>query len=883
MKIINKIATVLLSIISVFTLVSCEGLFGGGGGEQLPVNSAKDFKKLIYVDDDLDIVTIRSKITEYTGMIPFTKDTEAESDGELVFGNTNRAITAAAKAELAKQLENSADCDIGYIIYKQGKNLAVYWDDAGMMDIAVSKFINICVSSRHLELDDGVIAFVGYDSAEYERDKYWLALDAVADDDVVSAFKSIYNYMDGGKIADFFANLWDGEVGGFYYTAGARDNVGFLPDLESTYQVIKSLQTNGAISDVNAAFPTEIKEKIVNFAKSTQSATDGYFYHSQWAQDKSLLQTDRYGRDMGHATSIISSFMLDTDGDGQEEIQYPNYCAPNGIKCALHTGTDEKCSFPIATAYYTQNFDNAVSTTLTSSVSAAVSKVSSSTVTAVASVSSHPDYSSSEAFSAWLEAYNANIKEASGYAHNLSAIRSEITQHGYEQIVLDYLDRVQKEVYEDQLANNEEPTGLWQYNVNYKAIWGFLKYSGYYNSADKGRAIGKEYIPYIAKTFVKVISLPADGEYHSNDLYNQWEGVRRLISNASKYYGDELVEEIRNILRDNAAELIENSLEKIKSLNRGNGTFSYSSNGTSPATIYGTPISPGIVEGNVNSTDIITQMYCSIYYALGYNPVPLMTSSDGERFINTICTIGNVVKNEIKVETIDFESGKLPTGFSYNSSDATFSCEIAEDPEDSSNSALYISSTSTGGTDILFPSVGTSSKCYIFESDIYISSDTSSNNNSGEADIAQIKLGNASNSSSKEIAYMIVLRKTANGVNILEKTTTGSDSLSNLITSAGLDKWFTLRVEYYTVEEDSDDVPHAKVWLNEELVYTSDNVYFGLTQTSSDATPFLGYERLNIRLLKDPTVCMYLDNCFFSRENKDFDANDTDITDSRDQ
>ncbi len=876
----KTLTAILIIALSALILTSC---FGPDSKKEEEDKSKKMFTSVVYVDDLDGIISIRSAVTDITGIIPFIKDTEPVSDGEIVFGNTNRPITAAAKTALAEEIKKSSDYDIGYIIYKEGNNLAVYWQDAEMQNIAIAKFLDVCVEEKRLELDDGVIAFVGYDSIEYERDKYWLAISAVADSDVLSSLKALHNYFDGDKMADFFANLWDGSTGGFYYTIGARDNVGFLPDLESTKQILESLVENGAIEDLNVTFPAEIKEKLVAFAKSTQSATDGYFYHPQWPQGKENLQLDRYGRDMGHATTIISMFTIDTDGDGVEEKQYPDYCAPNGIKCATHTGTDDHC-FDSTASCYPDRINGSVVATLSSSISSSVSRLTSSVVTPCATDSSHPDYSSATAFSNWLEAYNYGIGvENSGNAHKLSAIRDEITQHGYDQIVLDHLDRVQKELFDRQEAYGEEPTGVWTPNIDYDAVWGFLKYSGWYNaSGGKGRAIDEKYVPYIVRTFVKVISLPADGNYRSNDLFNMWDGIRRLISNAKKYYGDELVAEIRGILHENAAALINNSLEKVDDLSIGNGTFAYTSDKKSLATIYGTSISPGISEGNVNSTDIVTSMYRAVFEVFGYTPVPLMSKQDGARFVDTICTLGDIEKNEVIIDTIDFEDGNLPNTFGYNSNDSAFSCEIAEAPDDPSNSVLYISSPGEGGTNLLFSTVGVGSKCYLFESDIYISSETNTNNSSGSAYIAQIKMGDATNSGSTQISYMIALKKNVDSIDIVELTTTGSDAVSNVVKTVDLNKWFKLRIEYYTVEDDSDDVPHAKIWVDESLVYTSSGMYYGVNKDGTEATPYFGYSKVNIWTLKTPSLYMYLDNCFFACENKDFDATDDTITDSRD-
>ena len=52
--------------------------------------------------------------------------------------------------------------------------------------------------------------------------------------DAVRDFTGIYT--DG--IYKWLAGLWDGEIGGFYYSNSARDTDGYLPDIESTAQAI---------------------------------------------------------------------------------------------------------------------------------------------------------------------------------------------------------------------------------------------------------------------------------------------------------------------------------------------------------------------------------------------------------------------------------------------------------------------------------------------------------------------------------------------------------------------------------------------------------------------------------------------------------------------
>ena len=206
--------TLLLSLVA---LCSCEGLFGGGGDTPTPPsNKNVSFNKIIVNDADLDILELKNELSDVVGPIISvgTNDT-AISDGEIVLGESNRPITAAAKDALANALSESSKYDCGYVIYSDGKNIAVYWQIDEMSTLAISKLISVCIQDKRLVLDSGIVAYEYFNKSEYESEKYWLALAAEAPADVVAAFKRAYSYYDGSKLVEWIANLYDAEIGGF--------------------------------------------------------------------------------------------------------------------------------------------------------------------------------------------------------------------------------------------------------------------------------------------------------------------------------------------------------------------------------------------------------------------------------------------------------------------------------------------------------------------------------------------------------------------------------------------------------------------------------------------------------------------------------------------
>ena len=449
----------------------------------------------------------------------------------------------------------------------------------------------------------------------------WEEMKATHGEEFTAAIRKLYDFYDGPSIVKWLGSLYDPEIGGFYYSNSARDYEGFLPDVESSQQVFGILGNLGAVPNRDTMIPDDIKKKIVTFARELQSPKDGHFYHPQWPQDKSLLAVDRYGRDYGNATSIINRFTYDTDGDGIPNKLYPKYCVANGTKCALHDGTDQKCVFPIGAE----------------SVAEGIAEAKEKVEETQQKSASYPDYSSPEAFTAWLEAFNSGIGKNSGAAHQLAALAPEIASYGYADIFVKHIKDNQKKLFDEQVAAGEKPTGIWQRDYNYRAVWGVYKYMYIFNSKHYNAAIDLKYAPYMIESCLEVIKLPPNKDYAYNDLMNQWSAITNVIANVRTHYGEAEAEKLYGIVRRDPVALVENSIAKLKPFKTADGSFCVRVNGTSPANIYGVHIAVGdLPEGTVNSTHIIVCMYASICAALGCKMIKLCTTDDGEAFVRAL-------------------------------------------------------------------------------------------------------------------------------------------------------------------------------------------------------------------------------------------------------
>ena len=120
----------------------------------------------------------------------------------------------------------------------------------------------------------------------------------------VKELKELYSIFDP-EFAVWLGSLYDKEIGGFYFSVSGRDNEGFLPDVESTYQAVNTLHSIGFIESARN-LPSEMREKIISFVSSLQSPDDGYIYHPQWDySDPEWRHKDsRLGRDMMWAVAL---------------------------------------------------------------------------------------------------------------------------------------------------------------------------------------------------------------------------------------------------------------------------------------------------------------------------------------------------------------------------------------------------------------------------------------------------------------------------------------------------------------------------------------------------------------------------------------------------
>ncbi len=700
-------------------------------------------------------------------------DATAQSGSEIVIGPSNRAATAMALEKIS-----GADPEgVAYAIcYKDGalaivavnslsykKALEIYYSLISDGELKVAT--NYCVSiNRTLEEyeEDLMDAVRAEDLEAYEH--RFDEVRAVLDEAGFAAVLALYEDFLGEDVYLWYSSLYDPDVGAFYYSDSAMGYSGFLPDVESTYQILSDIRASGMLDvyagkgdNLAVAMPSDIQEKMVAWVQSLQSAADGYFYHPQWGSD---VNVDRQGRDLGWAINILGWF-------------------------------DAKPLYPTA-------LDRLQGTKATSAVSKVIA------------VAANDHLKSEEAFKAWLYAQEDAIKENShSTGHKISAQASQIVAAGFGDIACDFFDKIQKDIYDEQVAAGEPPTGLWQRGLNYTAITGLYKIGIIYNEA--GRVAN--YLDLCVDSGIAVVLSDADTG-PIIDVYNPWSGLNMAISMMEKTGGYDL-EAAYVKVRASFAQMMDVTLEKMSEYRKDDGSFSYYKERSS-ANMYGSSISLGLDEGDVNATHLMFgSMASAMFNAIGIARPKTYSCADMDVFFGELESAGSIVKTEVDSK-VDYDFEDLSEG---ECPPAVTGGEAVIDPENQGNTVLMFNSVSGVKDNATFNvNFGSSWSCAYFDTRIRLS-DVSHTTAKDNIPTHQIRF--ASNDSN----YVYMLTLTVKGGRVIigdnSSTSAGGEVGANL-SSLPLGEWCDLRVEVYSGDSDSFRV---KVYLNGHCLIIRDNFY----------------------------------------------------------
>ena len=450
---------------------------------------------------------------------------------------------------------------------------------------------------------------------------------------ISDAFKQLYTLYTPG-LAEWFAKLYDPEVGGYYSTTSGHDTEGFGPDAEVTVQSLRFIESSGMLREVgelNDALPEGMCEAMLRFAKGLQNK-NGYFYHPQWTFDDVHYNLARRGRDLGWATSLISTM------GGQ-----PTYDTPNGKK---GDGLD----------------------VWGNPVEPACSLCSSEQAAKPAAASNYPEYlENKETFLNYLS--KINIRDNSySVGNQFNATYTQIKARS-DALIAQGADYSLCETLINWLNERIDPnTGYWGADVNLAGTNGFFKIITIYN------VWGYSY-PMPEKATEAILHNIMGDEIAAGNccsIYNLWCAIcsvkKNVTLNPDKALQQRVLNTIDETLREKGAEAILNTYKKMIPYQKNGCAFShsYTSCGGTQQGLY-TGLSPtyGVLEGNVDATCICsTGLTRTMFEAFGFKRVSMLMKADWMNYKNILMTYGPAKKIRKQNPLVSFEDGVVPPFFS---------------------------------------------------------------------------------------------------------------------------------------------------------------------------------------------------------------------------
>lgn len=603
-----------------------------------------------------DVTYELSSITNY-----HTTDGSGEkTEHEIVFGKSNRAVSLEAYRLLGLQDRLSNEY-LGYVIYSDGSSIAVAYDEPlyGLTiaeDAAIDTLVEQYIKGRStLKLDNGHKQSVSFNAIEYQKardeiykEERWQSAKSILTskcgaelaEKIIYTLKNYYNLTDTQKLVSWLADLYDASTGGFYYSNSGRNNEGFLPDLESTYQALSFLDSIGLSSwagGIHNLLPDSMKQQMVKWVKGLQDSENGYFYHPQWGKETTDTALSRRGRDLQWAEHILNLF-------GAK----PTYDTPNGIKGDGIVVGDNVAE---PTSKLTHKLGS-LSPVLAVSHVVWASDIDAGVAEHLKNDKSFIDYLNGLDIDKPDNSYSVgNTLESQ--ATQIVARDKVLKERGESYSLVDIL-------YDFLCEKQNKESGMWEVDgsTDYAANNGLMKIGSTILKIERP-------IPNADIAIKGAFKCITNDQVPTSvcDVFNSWVSLRQCVDSLEKYsYSNpamaETAAEMRQRTLSEAPELIDATVQKFSLFAKEDGSFSYLKGMTS-YTSQGLPVAvEGTNEGDMNATGIaISSTIWHIYSILGLRDgVPLCYASDMLIFRITLDNQGAIVKNVVDDER-EFASG----------------------------------------------------------------------------------------------------------------------------------------------------------------------------------------------------------------------------------
>ncbi len=803
-----------------------------------------------------------------------SKLSSESSDYTVYVGRFDHPLSAKAK-EKADADSTLRPGDLFYYIESEGNAVAVYLTDSKIAPAALN-----ALAAKITATGDGIVAEPNlslsyvYTAEQQEADRIaeeerlarleaeriaaykkqadadWeTRFDKIEDPELKTAMERFYDFYDPDALVTWWGNLWDPEIGGFYYANSARDYVGFLPDMESTYQILAKIYTNSAFMGYNRNLTEllgrENAEKIIGFYQTKQDPNTGYFFHPQWPQNTASLNTMRYTRDQDWATSVLSWL-------GSKPL-YPT--ALDRLKNTASAGSFKTVTSLVGTLPYAKQ----------------------------PVLLAAQDWQANRASIYQYLDHLFATQSCESWSNTLSTQVSSFEAAGVLGDVLDYLDETINPEY-----------GLWVQSKN-KEAGNYVNTKGEVESAYGIctmsykimvlYADGKRPVPYadkMAEACIEAI-LSRKLSVRVTYLFNPWATLSKIRDDLAYIQDPEVKANFNRLMKENGVAMINAAIAELGVYKCPDGSFGFLPEGSSP-TIYGTTVSLGFKEGDVNGNNLVMSFSYHICNALGLDTIPVFYYKHAEKLVQTMNAVEVKPKKRMVTPgcTYDFEStveGKLPIGASVVSSADKNTFAVITDPIDPRNNVLMIekaTETQVNGGSMQITCaektecgndtvISTKFRFYVSSATAFGSSVTSQSNLTAAqmrfmtGDKALFMMTVSLNTKSPTGFYLGAAKSTKGGYAFVHSTANGG-------TKYKFDTWYEIRVDLHITDAGKATAAlNADIFVDGEKKFSTDCFYSDSNYSenvSTSGTLSVNESTLGLRIqpMARMHVLMYIDD-----------------------
>lgn len=804
------------------------GSSGNGGGD---IGSDPSEVYTLVTPKGKDGYSLAAAFGELTGKSVVTSEAPtADGKNQIIIGEYNAPISRHAYRRLEALVDTESGIDDDYqkwILYcKDGSMCLAYSSDIAYV-FALESISELCASGA--EIKNGIIFSDGFslrDRVNEIRKAHQEASAAKVSEEygeeLGNAVSRLLSLFDEETYL-WLADLYDFEIGGFYFSNSARDYLGFLPDIESTKQALSLLSSQGAFEeyggDQGKAVPKGMQEQILSFVTALQSPTDGYFYHPQW---KDNTPATRRSRDLKWAREMISSF-------GGKFL----YDTPLGDKGINGLPGNSQSSSEL------------------------VSPFGSSAVTAVSKVvatAALPDHLKSlKAFKNYVEVELDLRYNSYEDGNKLNAMTSEIKAAGKEYV--DYLIKYLNSINNPKNGSFEADDSD---SNTYALANGVMKLYGVYFEFG-------EIMPYYEKSIELCMkaTLLDGGENNITAHYNAWLPIRQILTTLAKKNPQE-AERIRSKVINQAPALVNSTVNKLMKYRMSDGSFTYSVHNIIN-TANGVPAAcAAVAEGSINATGLASGAVSGALVTLGLGSIKPYCAYDRYLFLWEIEQLGTLVKKGFDSEPAEIYTfdekperdveRKYGIVTSYGTDEIInvitdddtvddeykwFDAEIVQNPTSTAKDMVLRTETflDVGAekekaevaqiTSVAMPIRNDPTiNCYVYEADMYF--------DKGSSIVGQLTFSSSRKGGSPTLSLNIEQFNFGKKSFIrIGENYTGLDGIKNnsVVSGIPMDEWVRLRVEAYKISANKSESGKfeikAKIYVNGEYAGECDAGYTG--------------------------------------------------------